>query len=391
MKKTILTLLLALALVLSLAACATKTDTPVATEAPVVDTTETTTEEPAEEPTEEVAAPLYPIGELEQTTFELGHLNSTAHLLGFVAAEEGFFAEEGLDVTLTLFASAAELANGLTSEKLDAAFIGSVPAITFQSQGQPLTIFGGAMTNGHGYVVKSEYVEGLSDEEIDISVLKGLRVATTKPSVQDLELQILLTNAGLTYSTEEGEADVTIYYFDSQKDAYNALAGAEIDAVSVYSPYASRAISEGYKVIYYCSEEDVFENQPCCRQVAFTDALLAKPNTYAAFERALIKAYKFSQENHEKTIDDVAVYIQIDRELIETEVYGGYAVSHPDPDKIATTSLKDSVVEFGYTNDYDIDPLYNTSVYETALNQLIEQNPGDTFYTDLLARFITAD
>ncbi|MDR0597432.1 MAG: hypothetical protein LBG14_02880, partial [Treponema sp.] len=27
----------------------------------------------------------------------LGHLNSTAHLLAFVAQEEGFFREEGLD------------------------------------------------------------------------------------------------------------------------------------------------------------------------------------------------------------------------------------------------------------------------------------------------------
>ena len=42
---------------------------------------------------------------LEKTSFNLGHLNSTAHLLGFVAKEEGYFEEEGLDVTLTLFSS----------------------------------------------------------------------------------------------------------------------------------------------------------------------------------------------------------------------------------------------------------------------------------------------
>jgi NitT/TauT family transport system substrate-binding protein len=326
---------------------------------------------------------------LEQTAFQLGHLNSTAHLLAFVAAEEGFFKEEGLDVTLTQFASAGELAAGLTSGKLDAAFIGSVPAITFQSQGQPLTIFGGAMTNGHGYVVKPQFVEGLAQEDIDITVLKGLRVATTKPSVQDLELQILLTDAGLTYGPE-GQ-DVTIIYFDSQKDAYNAMAGAEIDAVSVYSPYASRAISEGYKVIYYCSQEPGFENQPCCRQVAATEALAAKPNAYTAFERALIRAYKFSQENREKTLDHVAAYIQIDRALIETEVYGGYAASVPDPDRTATRTLKESIVAFGYTTDYDLDALYNTAVYEAALAGLLAENPGDPVYLELQARFEAAN
>jgi NitT/TauT family transport system substrate-binding protein len=323
----------------------------------------------------------------EQSTFQLGHLNSTAHLLAFVAAEEGFFKEEGLDVTLTLFASAGELAAGLTSGKLDAAFIGSVPVIAFQSQGQPLTIFGGAMTNGHGYVVKSKFVEGLTQDQIDITVLKGLRVATTKPSVQDLELQILLRKAGLTYGGPGEGKDVTVIYFDSQKDAYNAMAGAEIDAVSVYSPYASRALKEGYKVIFYCSEVHEFEDQPCCRQVAVTEVLAAKPNTYAAFERALIKAYKFSQENHEKTIDDVAEYIQIDRNLIETEVYGGYSESVPDPDKRATRTLKDNVVEFGYTADYDIDPLYNTAIYKTALDSLLAEFPGDPIYTALRTRF----
>ena len=71
----------------------------------------------------------------EKTEFNIGYLNSTAHLLAFVAEEEGYFDEEGLDVTLTQFSSAAELASGLESEKLDVAFIGSVPTLTFQSTG----------------------------------------------------------------------------------------------------------------------------------------------------------------------------------------------------------------------------------------------------------------
>lgn len=67
--------------------------------------------------------------------------------MAFVAKEEGYFEEEGLKVTLTQFSSASELASGLESGKLDVALIGSVPALTFQSQGHDLTIFGGVMTN----------------------------------------------------------------------------------------------------------------------------------------------------------------------------------------------------------------------------------------------------
>lgn len=321
--------------------------------------------------------------QLSKTDFQIGHLNSTAHLLAFVAKEEGYFEEEGLNVTLTQFSSAAELANGLTSGKLDAAFIGSVPIITFQSNGQDLTIFGGAMTNGHGYVIKKKFTDGLSDW--DINILKGKNVASVKNSVQDAELQILLKNAGIEIG--EGSDKVNIVYFDSQKDAYNAIKNDSIDAASVYSPYASLAESEGYSIVYRCSEEEALANQPCCRQVAPTSALSEHSNSYTAFERALIKAYKFSQENQEQTIEDVKVYIDIDEEFIRTEVYGGYGTSNPDPDKIGTEKLKDEIVALGYTNDYDIDSLYNISIYEDALNSLIEENPNDEIYKQLLEHF----
>ncbi len=72
--------------------------------------------------------------------FHLGTLATTGHILAFVAKEEGFFAEEGLDVEVSRFSSAVEMSTALEGGKLDAAFFGCVPAITFQSQGHDLTI-----------------------------------------------------------------------------------------------------------------------------------------------------------------------------------------------------------------------------------------------------------
>ena len=319
----------------------------------------------------------------EQTDFALGHLNSTAHLLAFVAKEEGYFEEEGLNVTLSQLSSAAELASGLESGKLDVAFIGSVPSLTLQSSGHDLTIFGGAMTNGHGYVIKTKYTEGLSDW--DVSILKGRNVASVKNSVQDAELQILLKNANIEIG--EGEDKVNIVYFDSQKDAYNALQNDTIDAASVYSPYASLAKGQGYEIVYRCSEEEALANQPCCRQVASTNALKENPDKFYSFERALIKAYKFSQENEEGTIDDVKKYIDIDKDYIRTEVYGGYGTSVPDPDKKGTVALKNAIVDLGYTQDYNIDLLYNTEIYQRALNSLLDENPNDSIYKTLKEHF----
>ena len=335
-------------------------------------TTDSVSTESASEASTETARAE--IGAPEKTDINIGYLNSTAHLLAFVAQEEGYFKEEGLKVTLTQFSSASELINGIESDKLDVAFIGSVPTLTFQSQGHEVSIFGGAMTNGHGYVIKSEFAD---KDEAGVEVLKGRNVASVKNSVQDAELQILLKNANIEIG--EGADKVNIVYFDSQKDAYAALLNSTIDAASVYSPYASLAKSQGYKVVYYCAHEKALENQPCCRQVAKTAALSSTPNTFIAIERAFIKAYHFTQSDHDKTIKDVKKYIDIEEDFIDTEVYGGYSVSSPDPDKKGTLTLKDTIVDLGYTEDYDIEPHYNTDIYKKALDSILAESSDDIY------------
>lgn len=324
----------------------------------------------------------------QTTAFNLGHLNSTAHVLAFVAKEEGYFADEGLDVTLNQFSSGTELVSGLESEKLDAAFIGSVPAIVSQANGHDVSIFGGAMSNGHGYVIDSKYTNGLDDW--DVTILKGKTVAVPRTTVQELELLQILDHYGLTYA-EDDSADVKLVYFDSQKDAYAALASPEIDAASCYSPYTAIAVADGYSIVYRCSDEEIFQNQPCCRQVALTTALNEDPDKYEAFERALIRAYAFFKTNHDQTIADVKKYIDIPNDQIEFELYEGYADSNPDPDKIATTQLKNDAVAFGYTTDYDIDDYYNTTIYAAALEDLIAEDPSNSIYQDLREHFEQAD
>ena len=96
-------------------------------------------------------------------------------------------------------------------------------------------------------------------------------------------------------------------------------------------------------------------------------------------ERALLKAYHLTQTDHEKTIADVKTYIDIEEDLIDTEVYGGYSVSSPDPDKQGTVELKKTIVELGYTEDYDIEPLYNTALYKQALDSILAEQSDDIY------------
>lgn len=97
-------------------------------------------------------------------------------------------------------------------------------------------------------------------DDWDITILKGKNVAVPRTTVQELELYQLLTEHGLTYGEDDG-SDVNIVLFDSQKDAYNAMANETIDAVSTYSPYTSIAVADGHSIVFSCYEEEIFQNQ----------------------------------------------------------------------------------------------------------------------------------
>lgn len=320
---------------------------------------------------------------LEKTSLNIGYLNSTAHLLAFVAQEEGYFAEEGF-TDVNLIQTDQTMLASLEAGKFDMALMGALSAQIYQSQGSDITIFAGAMTNGHGYVIKSEYTGG--KDNLGVEVLKGRNVASVKNSVMDYELRVLLKNANIEVG--EGKDKVNIVYFANMNDAFAALKGNNIDSACVYTPFASLAKSQGYNVVFYCSDEEALQNQPCCRQVASTKFFKENPNYFYHLERAMLKAYKFSQENEEKTIQDIKKYIDIDESQINVEVYGGYSWSNPDPDKQACVQQKNDLLEFGYMEkDYDLEKLFDTEIYSEALDSLIAENPDDKIYKEQKEHF----
>jgi len=318
--------------------------------------------------------------------FNVGLSPGVAHLLGMIAKEEGFAEEEGLNVTLSFVNGNSNMLAALESGKIDVAFFGSVPTITFQAAGHDLSIFGGAMTNGHGYAIKTKYVPA-GFKEGDISVFKGRNVATYASSMLDYQLKFLLRENGIEIG--EGPDKVNVIVFGSGQDAFAAFAGEDIDGVAITPPYTSLAVNAGQTVVYYSNKVDAFKDVPCCRQVALTSALAARPEDFIAFERSIIKAYKFTQENHAKTIEDVAKYVSINEKDLEFEIYSGYCLSHPDPDKKPTAILKKNLVDFGFTDgkDYDLDKLYNTDIYKKALAQIVKENPDDSVYKSMEERF----
>jgi len=104
------------------------------------------------------------------------------------------------------------------------------------------------------------------------------------------------------------------------------------------------------------------------------------------FEKGLIKAYKFFNENQNKSIDDIQKYVNVDKEVIRQSTWNNYFYASPDPNKKGVEEYYQMMRDSGYINtDIKIEDHIDSTVYKQALDELIQENPNDSFYQNLLS------
>lgn len=315
------------------------------------------------------------------TPFTIGHLPATGHILYFIGYEEGFFRDEGLDVTLKQFDNnTAELA-ALEAGKIDVAPINATNLINFVTEGHKLTSIGGVMSDGHALVVNKKIVEGVDPEDYSLELLKGKTIVLQAGSTYDVEFRMALKESGFDL-----ENDINIVSADSGTSAYNSLNNGEIDGAAVYAPFRQKAIDAGFVPLLYCDEIEYFSDPICCRSVALEENVSSNPEKYEAYSRAMIRAAEFLEANHEKSIEDAGKYLDIDADILEKDTYN-HSINNPDPDEAKTVTFYNAMKELGYLDgkeDIDITQFVNNDIYESALNALVEENPGNEYYKGLI-------
>lgn len=310
--------------------------------------------------------------------FKIGYLPATIDTLFFVAQEEGYFKEEGLNAELIPFGNSGEGLNAVKAGKLDVGAFGTAAPLSFIDKGaSDLTIIGGAGGKGNGIIAKPE----LEKEFQDIQGFKGKKVATVKLSNGDAVWRKGLVDAGIDL-----EKEVEIVELGSPADVLQSVKKGAVDAGIVWAPFMEMAKEQGLKVVKYT--DDYFPGHPCCRQVALSENLKERKDDYKAFFRALLRAEKFYNENKEETIEHIAKYVKTDRKIIEADAYGGDLLISADPNKHGVEEYWEGMKKIDYVqSEENIDKNINTALYEEALNALVEKNPDDAFYQKALDLF----
>jgi len=184
----------------------------------------------------------------EMQTIRLGALSSTTDAGFFVGLDRGYFREEGLDVELTPFDSAARMVAPLSAGQLDVGG-GSPSAGLFNaiSRGIDIKLVAdkGSAPPGFGFeallfrhdLAESRRLRNPGD-------LRGLRVGTSaRGTAGDPAMVAYLRPYGLTLD------DVEMVELNFAEHA-TALAGGTLDASVNIEPFVTRIVDEGLGTIY---------------------------------------------------------------------------------------------------------------------------------------------
>ena len=150
----------------------------------------------------------------------------------FIAQDQGYFKDNGLDVTLTDVENPADRFTAMAGKQLDGL---STTLDTLSQYCNPETPFKAILaldeSSGGDGIVASSAIKTIAD-------LKGKKIGVNLGSVSQFLLEYIFKQNGLT------DADVTLVRM-SQGDVPAALAAGQIDAGVTWEPHLTAAVKNG--------------------------------------------------------------------------------------------------------------------------------------------------
>lgn len=236
----------------------------------------------------------------------------------WIAYENGYYEEEGLDVSL-ISADNETCKIGLNNGTMPVSY-GDFEY--FQS-----------MESG----VKAKVIDGLNlgcikivaraDSDINSAQdLKGKKIAVNNIGSTPYQILCLwLENAGI--STDSKDKEVEILPYDDGNLELQALESGAVEAAAVWDPYGPKAVLTGdVKVLFDNGTDGELAGRYCCFVYGSEKALEEHPEEVAALLRAFHKAEKWISENPDEAIDIIVdkKYAEVDDKEMAKEMLLSY-------------------------------------------------------------------
>jgi len=236
-----------------------------------------------------VAGVAFAIPAVAADLVTVGAASTTSDAPIYIADKKGYFREEGLEVKVTNFRSAADMVAPLATGQLDAG-AGSASAGLYNAvaSGVQIKIVADKASSPPGYgatkiLLRKDHIE--SGRYKTAADFKGMKFAMNAPGVSNTAtLNELLTAVGLKYS----DVDTVNLPFP---DHVAALANKAVDASASVEPAATIAIRNGFAVLVKADDEIIPNHQIAV--LLYSAGFARKADAATRFMRAYLRAVRF--------------------------------------------------------------------------------------------------
>ena len=225
----------------------------------------------------------------------------------YIAIENGYFEDEGLDVE-QVTVDAAHVSEAIGADQVDVGMglIGKL--LQPLENGLPIKFTTGLHTG-----CTKLLVPGDSDIK-SITDLKGKKIGV--PGLADAATVVSkrsLSAAGIGVTEQNMEVEFSVY---SRNDLPQALENGAVDAIALGDPTASLAEEQyGLTALIDTATHPDYKDEYCCNAFVTSKLAAENPAAAAAFTRAVQKASQWVQENPDETAK-----IIVDKQYISGDV-----------------------------------------------------------------------
>ncbi len=250
----------------------------------------------------------------------------------YIAVEEGYFAEEGLNVETKVMQSASAIAPSVINGQLQFGTTATPPLTIAYEKGLPLQIVANAASNA------------LTADTDPTAIVVGSDSAIQRP--RDLEGKTVAINAlgaitqigtAAAVSADGGDPTKVEYVVMSLPDGIAAVESGRVDAASTAEPFQGQVVAAGGRIISH----PLFETFPpdATFAVAFTAKPFAEanPDVVDAFVRAVDKANEKAAEDPEAVRKVLTKYGKLAPSVAESMLLPQYS-TQVDPEAVQTTA-----------------------------------------------------
>lgn len=249
---------------------------------------------------------------LKSPKIRVGYLPAAATLPLFVAVEEGFFRDIGLNITLTRFTSSNLMAEAAVAGRID--LLGTCALNVIFNVGEisrkrHRVFVINAYSDREGYVTDHIIVSKGSDIS-KLKDLKSKRIAIFPGSVIKIFCEIVLGKHGLN------PGDYTLVELHP-KDWPAALTTGEVDAVSALEPMVSQIIKDGigdsiFPGFYAQVQKDV----PLSGHAIAHDYYEREPQHSRAIMEVYSRSIKFIRDKPEQAKKYLVKYVGVREDIL---------------------------------------------------------------------------